>query len=145
VRRTSDQHVHSQSAQSAALRPWSDQCIVKTGVRVGLAAIALIGIAWRESAVAGVCRVPAAVLCEGCVERLAIRVGPGGSCRISFSPPMSPAQSGATKFVDISIETEAPRTTTHRASPPRLPAVRQSTPVRALPTCFVFTGRRFCE
>jgi hypothetical protein len=119
--------------------------MIKTGFRVELAAVALIGIAWCEPVVAAVCRVPAAVLCKGCVERLSIRIGPGGICRISFSPPMSPTQSGPTKFVDISIETEVPRAAIHRMSPPRLSVVKNTAPIRASPSCFVFNGRRFCE
>jgi hypothetical protein len=144
MRRTPHRLMDLQSAQLVA-RPGSDRCLIKTGVRVGLVAVAVTGIGWCQPVVAAVCRVPAAVLCEGCVERLSIRVGPGGVCRVSFSPPMSPTQSGAKKFVDISIETEAPRAAIHRANPPRLSVVRNTAPIRASPPCFVFNGRRFCE
>jgi len=78
------------------------------------------------------------------VERLLIRVAPGGTCRISFSPATSPEQTAATKFVDISVEAEPPRAAIHRLSAPRLSAVRQ-VPLRVSPACFVFNGRRFCE
>jgi len=110
-----------------------------------LAAIAVTWIACCEPAAAAVCRVPAAILCEGCVERLSIRVAPGGACRISFSPATSPEQTAATKFVDINVETEAPRATVHRASASRLSALRHAVPLRISPACFVFNGRRFCE
>lgn len=109
-----------------------------------LAAIAVTSIACQPAA-AAVCRVPAAILCEGCVERLSIRVAPGGACRISFSPAASADQNPAMKFVDINIETEAPRTTVHRVSASRLSVLRHTAPLRASPACFVFNGRRFCE
>jgi hypothetical protein len=106
-------------------------------------AVALTVIAWCHPAVAAVCRVPAAILCEGCAERLSIRIAPGGTCRISFSPATSPEQTGATKFVDINIEAEAPRAEIHHVSAPRLSVGTR--PGRASPACFVFNGRRFCE
>lgn len=109
----------------------------------GFAAFALAGIvAWCQPAAAAVCRVPAAVLCEGCAEKLSIRIAHGGACRISFTPATPPEQAGSAKFVDITIETETPRPTMHRVSMPHLSIVRHAAPLRA---CFVFNGRRFCE
>jgi len=105
----------------------------------------LTGIAWCQPAAAAVCRVPAAVLCEGCVERLSIRVTPSGACRISFSPTTSPEQAGATKFVDINVEAEAPRAALHHVSASRPSVARHGPPLRASPACFVFNSRRFCE
>jgi len=129
----------------AALWTRPDRSGIETRVKAGLAAVALIGIAWCQPAAAAVCRVPAAVLCEGCVERLSIRVAPGGACRISFSPATSSGQTEATKFVDINIEAEAPRATIHRLSASPFSAVRHTVPLRVSPACFVFNGRRFCE
>src|SRR5262245_61092785 len=83
-----------QSGQGAALRARPDRSRIKAGV----VALALTGIAWSQPAAAAVCRVPAAVLCERCVERLSIRVAPNGACRISFSPATSPDETGAAKF-----------------------------------------------
>jgi hypothetical protein len=97
------------------------------------------------NAVSVFCCSVAAFLCEGCVERLSIRVAPGGTCRISFSPATSPEQTGATKFVDISVEAEAPRATIHHVSGPRLSIGTHAVPARISPACFVFNGRRFCE
>jgi hypothetical protein len=133
------------SGQDSALRARPDQSGIVTRVKAGLAAVALTGIAWCQPAAAAVCRVPAAVLCEGCVERLSIRVAPSGTCRISFSPAISPEQTGATRFVDINIEAEAPRAAIHHVSAPRLSVVRHTVPLRVSPACFVFNGRRFCE
>ncbi len=130
-----------QSGKGAAQWARSDRSRIKTSV----AALALTGIAWSQPAAAAVCRVPAAVLCEGCVERLSIRVAPGGACRISFSPATSPDETGAAKFVDINIETDAPRAAIRRASASPLSVLRHTVPLRASPACFVFNGRRFCE
>ena len=130
-----------QSGKGAAQWARLDRSRIKTSV----AALALTGIAWSQPAAAAVCRVPAAVLCEGCVERLSIRVAPGGACRISFSPATSPDETGAAKFVDINIETDAPRAAIRRASASPLSVLRHTVPLRASPACFVFNGRRFCE
>jgi len=106
--------------------------------------LTLIGVAaWCQPAAATVCRVPAAVLCEGCVEQLSIRVAPGGTCRISFTPATPTEQAGAAKFVDINIETAPPRATIHRVSVPH-PSIAGNA-LRLRPACFFFNGRRFCE
>jgi hypothetical protein len=133
-----------QSPEGGALRARSDRNGIETRVKAGLAALELTGIAWCHPAAAAACRVPAAVLCEGCVERLSIRIAPGGKCQISFSPATSP-ETGATKFVDINIETEAPWATVHRVSAPHLSVARRAVPLRTSAACFVFNGRRFCE
>jgi hypothetical protein len=92
-----------------------------------------------------VCHVPAAVLCERCVERLAIRLTPGGACRVSFTTPSSRDSTGATNFVDIDVEAEPPRPSRHRVSAPPLSAAKPAAPLRPSAECFVFNGRRFCE
>jgi len=113
------------------------------GARFTVAAV--IGIAaWCQPAAAAVCRIPAAVLCEGCAEKLSIRIAPGGACRISFTPATPPDQVGSAKFVDINVEPEPPRPTIHRVNAPHLSIVRHATPSRAS-ACFVFNSRRFCE
>ncbi len=110
------------------------------GLRAGPAVTVLIGIvAWCHPAVAAVCRVPAAVLCEGCVERLSIRVAAGGGCRISFTSAPSAEQTGTAKFVDIDVEAEPQRSALHRVS------ARHAVPLRPSPGCFIFNSRRFCE
>ena len=117
-----------------------------TGRRAGvLAAAVLIGIIACRPAMAAVCHVPAAVLCEGCAERLSIRVTPGGACRVSFTAPASPQPTGAVRFIDINVEAEPPRASHHRVSPSRRTAVKPAAPLRPQAECFVFNGRRFCE
>jgi hypothetical protein len=106
---------------------------------------ALIGIVTGRPAMAAVCHVPAAVLCEGCVERLSIRVTPGGACRVSFTAPALSESTGATKFVDVEVEAEPPRPPRHRVSAPRLSAAKPAAPLRPSAECFIFNGRRFCE
>jgi hypothetical protein len=130
-----------QPAQSAAARARSRPI----AIRFGVVAVALVAIAaWCQPAAAALCRVPAGVLCEGCVERLSIRVAPGGTCRISFTPATPPEQAGSTKFVDINIETAPPRATIHRVSAPHS-SIGGHPRLRESPVCFVFNGRRFCE
>jgi hypothetical protein len=134
-----------QSCRGAALWALRWGRGAETRVKAGLVAAALIGIAWSGPAAAAVCRVPAALLCEGCVERLSIRVTADGRCRVSFSSATSPEQTETDKFVDINVETAAPRATIHRVNAPHLWPIRHAVPLRALPACFVFNGRRFCE
>lgn len=129
-----------QPAQIATAPPPTDPSGVTPGRRAGVAAAALIGtVACCQSATAAVCHIPAAVLCEGCVERLSIRVAPGGACRISFTSATPVEQTGTAKFVDISVETESQRPTLRRMS------ARHAVPLRPSPGCFVFNSRRFCE
>jgi len=142
--RGTQQRFATQSVRGAAPRA-KRRGGVETWLKAWLAAVTLTGIAWSQPAMAAVCRVPAALLCEGCVERLSIRVTAGGSCRVSFSSATSSEQTATGKFVDINVETEAPRATIHRVSAPHLSAVRHPVPLRVSPACFVFNGRRFCE
>ncbi len=93
---------------------------------------------------ATVCHVPAALLCEGCVERLSFRVRGDGVCWISFARVAADAAPSA-KFVDINIETEPPGTLRHRVNPARRPVDKLATPLRPTAACFAFNGRRFCE
>jgi len=146
MRRTQHRPEKMHPAQIAGPSPRQNRTVIAFYGRVGLASIVLAGIAaWCQPAAAAVCRVPAAVLCEGCVERLSIRVAPGGTCRISFTPATPPEQVGAAKFVDINIEAEPPRTPLHRPSASPLSVARHAAPLRASAACFVFNGRRFCE
>jgi hypothetical protein len=94
---------------------------------------------------AAVCHVPAAVMCEGCVERLSIRVTPGGACRVSFTARAPSESTGATNFVDIDVEAEPPRPSRRRASAPLRSAAKPGAPLRPSAECFIFNGRRFCE
>jgi hypothetical protein len=143
------QHTHRledmQPAQIAIAPTQPDRACMTIRFGVPFVTTALIAIAAGcQPAMAALCRVPAAVLCEGCVEQLSIRVAPGGTCRISFTPATSSEQAGATKFVDINIETVPPRATIHRVNAPHSPTgghPRQ----RESSVCFVFNGRRFCE
>jgi hypothetical protein len=145
MQRTRHWLVLLQSAHDAALWARPDRSGIEIRVKAWLAAVALTGIAWCQPAAAAVCRVPAAVLCEGCVERLSIRIAPGGTCRISFSPASSREQTGAIKFVDIIVEAVAPRATIHRLSLPHPSVGSHTVPARVSPACFVFNGRHFCE
>jgi len=139
--------MHSQYSMAVPVRPSQTRLEVCSATK--FIAATLIGIAaWCGPVAAAVCRVPTAVLCEGCVEQLSIRVVPGGTCRVSFTPAAAPEQAehaGSVKFVDINIETVPPRAAVHRVSVPHLSIA--GNPVRLRPSsgCFVFNGRRFCE
>jgi hypothetical protein len=99
-----------------------------------------------EPATAAVCHVPAAVLCQGCVERLSIRVMPDGVCRISFASRTAPSEAAeAGKFVDINVDAGSPRPVRRRASTSHLSDARPVSPLRRSTPCFVFNGRQFCE
>lgn len=122
----------------------------RRGITAGPGAFVLAGavigiIGWCQPATAAACRVPAAVLCEGCVERLSIRITPGGECRISFSSPASPGSAEAGKFVDIDVEAGSPRPAHRRAGAPHLSDARPAAWPHPAARCFVFNGRRFCE
>jgi hypothetical protein len=118
---------------------------IQQSTKSGIFAAASIGFAaWGLPATAAVCHVPAAVLCEGCVANLSIRVTSGGACRISFTAPASPTSSETRKFVDINVEAASPRPARRRAGDPGLSAARPA-PRPSGAGCFNFNGRHFCE
>jgi hypothetical protein len=135
--------------RSAALPSTLDRSGTAAGLRAGqwagVFAAALIAIIMARPAMAAVCRVPADVLCSGCVERLSIRIMPGGACRVSFITPASSESNGAGKFVDIDVEAGPPHPARHRVTAPRLSAARPAAPQPPSAGCFLFNGRRFCE
>ena len=112
-------------------------------VRLACLVLALAGMTEIGAAQAATCRVPRAILCAGCAERVVIRLGAGGVCRVTFTP--TSATTGADGFMDLDIaagEHGAKRrvaTTrpTRRASQPRLG--------NRAAGCFSFNGRQFCE
>jgi len=99
------------------------------------------------------CAVPRALLCEGCASQLAIRLLPGGGCRISFTSPSpgaqaSPAgaapQQASFTFV-IEPGPAAGATPGHwrsRLAARRRPFAEAKT---AHARCFVFNGNEYCE
>jgi hypothetical protein len=134
--------------RSASSPTSSDRSEIATGRGASqctaIFAAGLIGIV-TQPAIAAVCHVPAAVLCEGCVERLSIRVTPDGACRVSFTAPASRESTRATKFIDVDVEAEPWRPAHRRVSAPHLSAAKPAAPLRPSAECFVFNGRRFCE
>jgi hypothetical protein len=101
------------------------------------------------------CRVPRAILCEGCAKQIAIALLGDGSCRISFAPPAgADAPSAAPLPGELNIEVEvAP------APKPKAAAIRRSArwpranrvaaglarPRAPEARCFVFNEHRYCE
>jgi hypothetical protein len=135
-----------QPAQTVSSSPARRRRGVLAGRLALVFAVALTVFVVRQPAIAAVCHVPATLLCQGCVERLSIRVTPDGACRISFaSPAATPDAAEAGKFVDINVEAGSPRPLRRRASTPRLSDARPASPLRRPAACFVFNGRHFCE
>lgn len=109
------------------------------------AAVALI-VAPTAKASEYLCRVPRALLCDGCARQIAITLQSGGGCRISFTPAdVSPSQLPvrATETFEFRVE----------MSPMAVPRLqrRWRTPRVALARpppnsgCFVFNGQKYCE
>jgi hypothetical protein len=134
-----------QLAEAASLSRSSHRRGISTGRLAFVFTGALTAFVMCQPATAAVCHVPAAVLCQGCVERLSIRVTTGGVCRVSFTASASSEPAEAGKFIDINVEAEAPRPAHHRASAPHLSDAKPAAPLRPSTGCFVFNGRRFCE
>lgn len=105
----------------------------------------LIGILpFTAPALAAVCHIPTAVLCEGCVTNLSIRVAPNGLCRISFTPAPTTANEGSGASIEIEIKAEP----NHSVPRPNVVHPRignRTAPLRASAPCFVFNNRKFCE
>jgi hypothetical protein len=103
------------------------------------------------------CRVPRAILCEGCASQIAITLRRDGSCRISFAPPTTaaaPSTPATSPQVDLDFQVEAAPVSGPAARAKRIylgssragNAARVSW-MRAAPQsrCFVFNGQRYCE
>jgi hypothetical protein len=101
------------------------------------------------------CRVPRAILCEGCASQIAITLRRDGTCRITFAPPSTaaaPPTPAASPQVDLDFQVEVAPLPARRAnriyakSPKGGNGARLSW-LKAAPQsrCFVFNGQRYCE
>jgi len=103
------------------------------------------------------CRVPRAILCEGCASQIAITLRRDGGCRISFAPPSTaaaPSTPAASPQVDLDFQVEvapvrgpAGRAKRIYGGSPKGGNAARSSWLRAAPQsrCFVFNGQRYCE
>jgi hypothetical protein len=99
------------------------------------------------------CRVPRALLCEGCASQIAIALQANGSCRVSFTPeapPPGPAASPGKSGPDqLELKVETPPPIVARIAPHRQPLWRPHRFALARPApsprCFVFNAQRYCE
>jgi hypothetical protein len=106
------------------------------------------------------CVVPRALLCEGCASQLAIRLLPGGGCRVSFTTPSpgaeaspaggAPEQAPFTFVIEPGPAAAAPaarRAATAGHWRSRLAARRQplAEAKAAHARCFVFNSNEYCE
>jgi len=114
-----------------------------------VAAASLPGVTVAHAA-AFSCRVPRALLCEGCASQIAISLRRDGTCRVAFAPPLTAGAStpAISPQVDLSFQVEIPPPLA-RAIPPRSKAgsgARVSW-LRPAPQsrCFVFNNQRYCE
>lgn len=93
------------------------------------------------------CRVPRALLCEGCANHIAIALQANGVCRISFNadtvashePPSASAPIEFTVDLPPAPVVVAPRRTSWRAHYVGL--ARLAAPAH----CFVFNAQQYCE
>jgi hypothetical protein len=92
------------------------------------------------------CRLPRALLCEGCASHIAITLQRGGGCRVSFTPesaaPSANDVAKASEPFEIRVET-APTAWPRVARRParRLASARSE----SRHPCFVFNAREYCE
>jgi hypothetical protein len=106
----------------------------------------LVGAATPAAAGDYTCRLPRALLCDGCAQQIAISLQPGGGCRISFTPPpaaASPSAPASTGQLELQIQS-APITAAPRAPAYRPRRVVQAPRAPAHP-CFTFNGAQYCE
>jgi hypothetical protein len=91
------------------------------------------------------CRVPRALLCEGCASQIAITLQPGGNCRISFTPdsPAAHAPAEATEPLEFRVEA-APIVVARPKAIWRPRAVAFARPAPS-ERCFVFNALKYCE
>jgi hypothetical protein len=96
------------------------------------------------------CRLPRALLCDGCANQIAITLQPGGGCRISFT--LSAGQTAApakTPSDRLELRVEAEPVVITRFAPRRstawhTPAVAWVRPASSR-RCFVFNSQQYCE
>jgi hypothetical protein len=110
-----------------------------------LGSLALIGLAFAGDAAAGQysCKVPVAVLCQGCATDVTIALQAHGGCRVSFNTTSMEATqlAGAISFrIWTPTAPEAPAFR-HRVSY----RSRLAAPPRARGACFLFNGQQYCE
>lgn len=97
------------------------------------------------------CRVPRALLCEGCADQIAIALQTDGRCRISFTPPAAEASVAVKPPSDsVELKVEATPVVVTRFVPRRVPtAWRPHTVAYVKPAssahCFVFNAQQYCE
>ncbi len=130
--------------------------MVKPSRETVLRAIAIGAMAALLSAAPAVaneysCRVPRALLCDGCANQLSITLQPSGGCRISFTPPGSVAPTAAKPPSDqVELRVEAAPVVITRYAPRRSVAPWHTHAVAlAKPgqsgRCFVFNSQQYCE
>jgi hypothetical protein len=98
------------------------------------------------------CAVPRALLCEGCASQLAIRLLPGGGCRISFTAPSPGAPtspSGAAPEAPFTFVIESAPAAGATPGHWRSRLAGRHKPLAEARTaharCFVFNGNEYCE
>ena len=119
----------------------------RAAIRVWTIFLAGFGsLAFVDGAVAGQynCKVPAAVLCQGCSTDVRIALQAHGECRVSFNPASTATAAQLTGAVNLRIWVP---------NPPPAPAFRRKAAYRshvAPPTpargaCFLFNEQQYCE
>jgi hypothetical protein len=114
--------------------------------------IAVVGGADASPAAHYSCAVPRALLCDNCATALAVTLLPGGGCRISFTPPVSPpVTSAALPAEQFSFTVISPGPAIIRRSAPggwrgQMARERRASEGKSIQArCFVFNGNSYCE
>jgi hypothetical protein len=110
------------------------------GLLAGLGSLAGAGAA---GAAQYACRVPLAVLCQGCAGDVTIALQPRGGCRVSFSPAPGGAVQPVSGAITLQIQTPSAQFTRRGASSRQRSAAKPLQPSRG--ACFVFNDRQYCE
>jgi hypothetical protein len=96
------------------------------------------------------CRLPRALLCDGCANQIAITLQSGGGCRISFTPAEAQATApDKTPPDQLELRVEAPPVVISHFVPRRGTAWHTHAVAWAKPAstrrCFVFNTQQYCE
>jgi hypothetical protein len=116
-----------------------------TPVFVRLALMTAAAFIGAAPAAARLCKIPRALLCDGCAESLTITLRANGSCVISFTPPTARAAAVPSEHLTVRVFARPPASLYARRTFARV----RPRAVALVPApggrCFTFNERRYCE
>ena len=119
--------------------------------RGAIAISAFAALIWTAPAKANEysCRLPRALLCDGCANQIAITLQRGGGCRISFAPAEQTSASAKAPSEQLELRVEAEPVAITRFVPRGRIAWHTRSVAWARPAssrrCFVFNSQQYCE